>query len=657
MADPDNSNAQNRLYDGKGLLVDVAVHEKQSSLAETFAHRQPTWYNTTLMSTYLRLLRYLKAHLGVFGLAIACMAVSSLLNCVQLGAIYPLADRIMTNKAIPFAAWMPGWLTGLVGWLNGIPPMSMATTIAFAIPVLFFLKGLFEFWQSYYMNDTAQRVIRDLRQALFDRFIGLGLDYHKKSPTGQTMSRILYDTSIVQNSITEGLTDLFFQSFQVLGFLVIVLAINWKLSLIICVVFPLIAFPIRSVGRVLKKLSQQSQAVMGQLNSTILESIEGIQVVQAFLVEDAARAKFAAANQRSYRLTRKLQKRMNALAPLTEVIGAASLAVVFWFGIRNVLLGQTTLGTFLMFLAAMASLVRPFKRLARLHGINQQALASAERIFDVLDTPSSVLEHAKARTLPAFHREIVYEHVSFHYDNQPALRNVSLTIPFGETVALIGPSGGGKTTLVNLLPRFFDPKAGRVKIDGLDLTHVTLASLREQIGLVTQSPFLFNDTVRANIALGKSGASLADIVEAAKTAGAHAFVSRLPKGYDTMIGERGELLSGGERQRLTIARALLKNPPILIFDEATSQLDAQSEHLITEAIERLMHHRTLLVIAHRLSTVRLAHRIVLIQEGRIVEQGSHDELLQKSPLYRRFCELQLMDAGPKSGENPPSALG
>jgi subfamily B ATP-binding cassette protein MsbA len=601
------------------------------------------------MSTYLRLLRYLRPHLGVFGLALGCMLVSSLLNGVQLGAIFPLADRIITNQRIPSPPWLPGWVAGLVGWLNALSPGSLLSGFAVAIPILFLLKGLFEFWQTFYMSDAAQRVIRDLRQVLFDRLTGLSLDYHHKSSTGVSMSRILYDTGIVQNSITEGFTDLIFQSCQVLVFLAIALTINWKLSLVIAIIVPLIAWPIGRIGALLKKLSQQGQKVMGELNATILESISGIQVIQAFLVEGAARAKFAAANERSYRITRKLQKRINSLSPLTEFIGASGGAVAFWYGGRAVLSHEVTLGTFLAFLLAMLSLIRPCKRLARLHGINQQALAAAERIFEVLDTPSSVIEHAKARVLPPFHREITYEHVSFHYDAQPALRGVSLTIPAGQALALVGPSGGGKTTFVNLLPRFYDPQAGRVKVDGLDIKHVTLASLRDQIGLVTQETFLFNDTVRANIALGKPHAEFTEIVEAAKQANAHGFIGKLPKGYDTVIGERGVTLSGGERQRLAIARALLKNPPILVFDEATSQLDAQSEHLITEALERVLKGRTVLLIAHRLSTVRLAHRIVLLQEGRIVETGNHDELLQKSPLYRRFCELQLMSAGPSSG--------
>ena len=600
------------------------------------------WYNNPLMSTYLRLLRYLKPHLRVFGLAMVCMVISSVLGAIQLGPIYPIADRIITNQAIPTPAWLPGWLVDVVAWLNAVPPQAMLIMIAVGIPVLAFLKGLFEFLQTFYMNDTAQRVIRDLRQALFDRYISLSLDYHHKSPTGTTMSRILYDTGIIQNSITEGCTDLIFQSLQVLVYLSIVLAINWKLSLIICVIVPLIAWPVGRLGQILKKLSHQSQQVMGELNSTILESISGVQVIQAFLVEQAARIKFAASNDRSYRLTRKVQKRINALAPVTELIGAVATAFIFWYGGMRVLDHRMTLGTFIMFLAAMLSLIRPFKRLARLHGVNQQALASGERIFSVLDTASSVIEHPKARVLPAFHRDIVYEHVSFQYETQPALRGVSLTIPHGETIAVVGPSGGGKTTLVNLLPRFYDPSAGRVKLDGLDAKHVTLSSLRGQIGLVTQETFLFNDTVRANIALGRPTAEFNEIVEAAKQANAHEFITKLPKGYDTFIGERGDLLSGGERQRLAIARALLKHPPILIFDEATSQLDAQSEHLIAEAIERLRHGRTVILIAHRLSTVRLAHRIVLLQEGRIVEQGTHDELLQKSPLYRRFCELQLI---------------
>ncbi len=597
------------------------------------------------MSTHIRLLRYLRPHLRVFSIAVVCMAVSALLGGVQLSALIPIFDRIFSNQRITVPAWLPSWLADLAGWLNGIEPLPLVTIIAIAIPILYFLKGLFEFWQTYYMNDTAQRVIRDLRQALFDQYMGLSVDYHNKASTGALTSRILYDASIVQNALTEGVTDLFFQSFQILICLSFALAIDWKMALAIFVVVPIIAWPIASVGKMLKKLSQQSQVAMGQLNTIIHESLNGVRVIQAFLAQGNVRAKFAAANERSYRLLCKLQKRMNALAPLTELVGASAGAVFFYWGVRRVLLGDMTTGTLFTFLGSMLSLIRPFKRLARLHGINQQALASAERIFEVLDTPSSVVEHPQARHLAPFGREIVYEHVSFHYDTKPALRDISISVPFGESLALVGPSGGGKTTFVNLLPRFFDPSEGRIKIDGVDIKSVTISSLRSQVAVVTQETFLFNDSIRANIGLGRPEADLSEIVEAAKMANAHEFISRLRHGYDTVIGERGGQLSGGERQRLAIARAFLKNPTILILDEATSQLDAESEHLISEAVARLTKGRTVFLIAHRLSTVRLAHRIVLVQEGRIVDQGSHDELLRKNPLYRRFCELQLIQAG------------
>lgn len=601
------------------------------------------------MRPYLRLLRFVKPHGKVLGLAVLAMLGSTLLNGVQIGAFIPLADRVITSRQIPIPPWLPGWLAGLVQWFNGVSPMKLATAFAIIIPILFLFKGLCEFLQTFYMNDVSQRVIRDLRQTMFDKFMGLSLDYYKTHQTGSTMARILYDTGLVQNSIAEGLTDLLYQPLQVVLNLAIVFVIHWKLALVSFVVIPLIALTTMRIGKVLKKLSYQAQVTSGELNSAIIESLTGMQVIQAFLMEHAARLKFAASNERTYRINRKIQKRMNFLTPITDFVGAIGGAIVFWYGVKVVLTQELTLGQFAAFFLAMMSLLRPFKRLAKLHGMNQQTIAAGIRIFEVLDMEPTVKEHPKAKTLPPFRREVAFDRIAFQYaDGQPVLRGISLSISHGESVALVGPSGGGKTTLANLLPRFYDPTAGRVTIDGVDLRHVTLESLRSQIGLVTQETTLFHETVRANLTVGKTTAHLAEIVEAAKVANAHTFISRLPKGYDTVIGERGELLSGGQRQRLAIARALLKNPPLLILDEATSQLDAESEHLITEALERLCKDRTVLMIAHRLSTVRLAHRIVVIQEGRIVEQGSHEELLKHSVLYRRLCELQFIDTGARS---------
>ncbi len=598
------------------------------------------------MRLYIRLLKFIRPHLGILGTATLLMVASTLLNGVQTGAFIPLIDRIVGNQNIPTPQWLPAWLAGFVQWFNKLEPRALLTTFAIIIPLLFLLKGVCEFLQTFYMSDVSNRVIRDMRQQMFDRFMALSLDYHHVHPTGATMSRILYDSGVVQNSITEGLADLVYQTLQIILYLAIVFAIHWKLALVTFLVIPPIAWSTMRVGRFLKKLSHESQVLMGQLNSTLLEALSGVQVIQSFLMEHAARLKFSGQNERFYRVNRKLQKRMNFLTPVTDFIGAAGGAVVFWYGGHAVLAHELTLGTFTAFLFSMMSLIRPFKRLAKLHSINQQALAAAARIFEVLDTEPIIQDLPKAKTLAPLHRNVTFDCVTFHYpDGQPVLRGVSLTVNKGEIVALVGPSGGGKTTLANLVSRFYDPVGGRVLIDGVDIRHATLASVRGQVGLVTQQAVLFNDTIRANIGVGNPAANLSEIIDAAKQANAHTFISKLPKGYDTIIGDRGDLLSGGERQRLTIARALLKKPTILILDEATSQLDAESEHLITDVLERICQDHTMLMIAHRLSTVRLAHRIVVIQEGRIVEQGTHEELLKSSVLYRRFCELQLIDTG------------
>ena len=344
------------------------------------------------MRTYLRLLTYLRPHATVFGLAVACMLGSTLLNGVQTGALIPLVDRLGTNQVIPTAAWMPAWLVGLLQWFNGMSPLTVLKVFVFLIPALFLLKGLFEFWQTFYMNDASQRVIRDLRQHLFDKFTSLSLDYHYAHPTGSTMSRILFDTGIVQNSLTEGFTDVIYQTLQIVLYLGIVFALHWKLALITFAIIPPIGWATVQIGKILKKLSHQSQTVMGQLNSTILESISGIQVIQAFLMEQSSRIKFASSNERFYKINRKIQKRMNLLTPTTDFVGAIGAAVVFWFGGHAVLAKELTLGQFTTFFFAMMSLIRPFKRLAKLHSVNQQALAAAARIFDVIDTESRVKE-------------------------------------------------------------------------------------------------------------------------------------------------------------------------------------------------------------------------------------------------------------------------
>jgi subfamily B ATP-binding cassette protein MsbA len=406
------------------------------------------------------------------------------------------------------------------------------------------------------------------------------------------------------------------------------------------VVLPMVAVPMILVGKALRKLSKRSQEKMADINSLLVETFIGVRIVRAFCAELREITKFKKQNHDYYRIAMKSIKRMLLLGIVTEMIGVAMVLFIIFYSGRQVMSGQLSFGAFALFMAALLSLIRPFKKLSQVNSIMQQAMAASTRIYEVLDSQSSVKERLGAGELKDFRQSVNFENVYSSYGNQEILKNINLEIKKGSILAIVGPSGAGKTTLVDLVPRFYDPKKGRVIIDGTDIKEVTFSSLRRQIGIVTQETILFNDTIRGNIAYVKPDATQKEIEEAAGLAHAHEFINSMPLGYDTVIGDRGTRLSGGERQRLAIARALLKNPPILILDEATSQLDSESERLVQEALDRLIKGRTVFVIAHRLSTVRSADKIIVLNEGVLIEEGSHEELLKKDGLYRKLYSIQ-----------------
>jgi len=454
------------------------------------------------------------------------------------------------------------------------------------------------------------------------------------------ISRITNDVRLVENAVSYGSTDLVYQTALVVIFLCLTFFLNFKLAVVSVALVPLVAFPITKVGKVLRKLSKRSQEKMADINSLLYETIIGTRIVKAFNMEGYEIEKFNRANFDYYKISMKSIKRMLFLSPLTEILGCfAAVFILSWCG-KDILTGKISFGVFGVSMGALLSLIRPFKKLSQVNSINQQAVAASERIHEVLETSPTVVDKPGAQELTAFKNTIVFDNVWFNYGDNEVLKGVKLEIKKGSMLAIVGPSGTGKSTLVDLIPRFYDPKKGRVLIDGLDIKEVSLHSLREQIGIVTQETILFNDTIRANIAYGNIGATQKDIEQAAVQAHAHEFIGHLPNGYDTVIGDRGMKLSGGERQRIAIARALLKNPPILLLDEATSQLDSEAERIVQEALDRLIQGRTVFVIAHRLSTVRNAHRIVVLERGTLVEQGSHAELIAKDGLYTRLYRMQ-----------------
>ncbi len=604
------------------------------------------------MGQYRRLVRFVIPHAWVLALACFCMIASSAFSGVSMGMIIPLVDNIIAGKkiAIPAGVPLPEFARKLIDATNAMAPMDLLNAMIIIVLSMWLAKTFFEFCQNYFMNDVSQRVIMDIKNKIYKKLLTFSLDYYSKNATGMLMSRITHDAAIVRDSISTGLTDLLYQPIQLVIYFVMLVgvkvyfAIPWTLLLAGVILFPLVVYPVAKIGKRLKSISKQSQMTMADITTTLHETISGIRVVKAFSMEDYEVKKFEDQNWHFYKLAMKSVKRMTVVSPITEFVGMACIAVILWLAGKSIVNGTLSAGAFITFLASVLSMMRPIKRLTNVYSINQQAMAAADRIFEVLDAQPSVKEKPDAVELPKIKKSIAIHDVHFGYDKKEILKGMSLEVATGEIAAFVGPSGTGKTTLLNLVPRFYDPTKGKVTIDGMDIKDCTLKSLRGQIGIVTQETILFNDTVANNIAYGSKDMKMEEVMKAAKIANAHQFIMGMPQGYDTVVGEKGFRLSGGEKQRLAIARAVYKDPPILILDEATSQLDTESEILVQEAIDRMMKGRTVLVIAHRLSTIKHANRIYVLNQGHVEEVGSHEELIQKSGLYKRLYDMQFRDS-------------
>lgn len=595
------------------------------------------------MRNYLKLLSFLKDHKHLFSLALMAMFVASLFEGVQLSVLVPLTDRIFNKRDIIVPNKLPDFLSDIVNHLNAADPETLFKMLPIAVLVLLVVKHGLTYCYQFLMNDVSQRVLRDVRHKLYAKIQNLSLDYFSTKRTGELISRITHDVQIVENAVSYGVTDLFRQTFLIVIYVTIACTIHFKAALIIFFVFPFIIWPLSQLGRKLRKLARSSQERMADLSSILLETISGVKVVKAFCTEKYEINRFRAKNHDLYKLKMKSVKRLLLIGPITEIFGViCGVVLIFWLG-RQVMQEQLSFGVFILFFGSIMSVISPMKKLGNVNAMTQQALSANERIYDILDQQPTVKENPHARDIPVIQKGIRFEDVTFRYEEEAGnvLENIQLEIKTGELVAIVGPTGTGKTTLVNLIPRFYDPLKGVVKIDDVDVKEASFPSLRLQIGIVAQETFLFNDSVKANIAYGNQEASQEEIEEAAKKAYAHRFIVKMPKGYDTVIGDRGFRLSGGEKQRIAIARAILKNPPILILDEATSQLDSESEKYVQEAVDKLMQGRTVIAIAHRLSTIKKADKIVVLDKGQIVGQGRHEELSMSCDLYKRLYETQF----------------
>ena len=570
------------------------------------------------MTLYLRILSYIKPYMHRLLFAMVCTIMAAVGNLYIPWIIKDMIDEVLADK-------------------NG----TMLNWIAASIIAIFIVRGLFWYGQNYLMSYVGQSVIIDIRAAVFKKLQRLSVSFYDKNKTGTIMSYVTNDVNALQSAMVENTIEMITEGFILIGSVVAMIYLDWRLTLFTVCTFPVVLWFMEFFGKKIRKTGGRIQECTADITSVLQESVASARVIKSFVREDYEVDRFDVENRANFRANMKNAQLMATLTPVVELVAAIGVTMIIWYGGNNVINGTITAGSLVAFLTYAVNISNPIKRLTRVIGNIQKALAAAQRVFMIIDMPEEIAESKDAKQLPEVSGKVEFQNVSFAYnDKGNVITNLSFSVKPGEVIAIVGPSGAGKSTIANLLPRFYDVNKGDIKIDGHSVREVTLDSLREQVGIVPQETMLFNGSVYNNILYGRLDATKEEIEAAAKAANAHDFIMQLTDGYETKLGDRGVNLSGGQRQRIAIARAILKNPRILILDEATSALDTESERVVQEALDRLMVGRTSFVIAHRLSTVKNADKILVLEKGNLVESGTHDELLALDGLYAHLYKIQ-----------------